>query len=264
MGNIDHLAFKTDGHEPLFFRFSERFHQALGTLLQRNGIQFQDPLEDGADWNPESGLSKLEREMIAVVVSAINKCFYCLSAHGAAVRELSGDPKLGEMLVMNWRVADLEYRHRAMLAFVENQGELRKLQAEPGLLKDAVEECVRWATPIIHFAREATCDYELRGKKIKKGDALALFYPSANRDEDVFTDPFDFRIDRNPNRHLSFGIGEHFCVGSHLARMEMIVAYRHIIPRLEEVELTGPPERLWSSLVGGVKHLPIRYKVSAA
>ncbi len=151
-----------------------------------------------------------------------------------------------------------------MLGLIEHQSQLRKCQQDMSLLPGCIEEMIRWATPIIHFAREATCDYELRGKTIKKGDALALFYPSANRDEEIFEDPFDFRIDRNPNRHLSFGIGEHFCVGSHLARMEMIVAYRHLIPRLQEVELAGPPERLWSSLVGGVKHLPIRYKVSAA
>ncbi len=151
-----------------------------------------------------------------------------------------------------------------MLGLVENQDQLRKCQGDMSLLPGCIEEMIRWATPIIHFARTAACDYELRGKQIKKGDALALFYPSANRDEDIFEDPFSFRIDRNPNRHLSFGIGEHFCVGSHLARMEMAVAYKHLIPRLEEVELTGPPDRLWSSLVGGVKHLPIKYKVSAA
>jgi cytochrome P450 len=148
-----------------------------------------------------------------------------------------------------------------MLAFIENPGELRKLQRKPQLLKSAVEECVRWSTPIIHFARTATQDYELRGKKIRKGQSVALFYPSANRDEDVFEDPFTFRIDRNPNRHLGFGIGEHFCAGSHVARLEMAVAYKHLLPRIEAVELAGPVKRLRSTLVGGVKHLPIRYKL---
>jgi cytochrome P450 len=148
-----------------------------------------------------------------------------------------------------------------MLAFVEHQDELRKLQANPALLPLAVEEVVRWTTPIIHFARTATEDYELRGKRIEAGQALALFYPSANRDEDVFEDPFRFRIDRDPNRHLGFGVGEHFCLGSHLARLEIEVAYKHLLPRIEEVELAGPVQRLHSSLVGGVKHLPIRYKL---
>jgi cholest-4-en-3-one 26-monooxygenase len=148
-----------------------------------------------------------------------------------------------------------------MLAFIENPGELRKLQRNPALLPSAVEEVVRWVTPIIHFARTATEDYELRGKTIRKGDALALFYPSANRDEEIFEAPFEFRIDRDPNRHLGFGMGEHFCLGAHLARLELSVAYKHLLPRIESVELAGPVERLSSSLVGGVKHLPIRYQL---
>jgi cytochrome P450 len=151
-----------------------------------------------------------------------------------------------------------------MLAFIEHPDQLRRLQEDPSLMAPAVEEVVRWSTPIIHFARTAQCDYELRGRKIREGDALALFYPSANRDEEVFEDPFTFRIDRKPNRHLGFGMGEHFCLGAHLARLEIEVAYRHLLPRIEEVELAGPVERLHSSLVGGVKRLPIRYKLRAA
>lgn len=150
-----------------------------------------------------------------------------------------------------------------MLAFIEHEAELRRLQADMGLLDPAVEEVVRWTTPIIHFARTATRDYRLRGELIREGDAVALFYPSANRDEEVFEDPFTFRIDRKPNRHLGFGVGEHFCLGAHLARLEMQVAYRHLLPRIEEIELAGPVDRLHSSLVGGVKRLPIRYKLRA-
>jgi cholest-4-en-3-one 26-monooxygenase len=151
-----------------------------------------------------------------------------------------------------------------MLAFIEHPDQLRKLQADPSLLPSAVEEVVRWVTPIIHFARTATEDYTLRGRRIAAGDALALFYPSANRDEEVFDDPYAFRIDRHPNRHLGFGIGEHFCLGSHLARLELTVAYKHLLPRIREIELAGPVQRLHSSLVGGVKHLPIRYELLPA
>jgi cytochrome P450 len=150
-----------------------------------------------------------------------------------------------------------------MLAFIEHQSEMRRVQQDPDLLRDAIEECVRWSTPIIHFARTATQDYEIGGKTILEGQSVALFYPSANRDEEVFKDPFSFRVDRHPNHHLGFGIGEHFCAGSHLARLEMDVAYRHLLPRIEEIELAGPVERLRSTLVGGVKHLPIRYKFKA-
>jgi hypothetical protein len=151
-----------------------------------------------------------------------------------------------------------------MLAFVENPDEIWKLQKDPSLLAPAVEEVVRWSSPIIHFARTASRDYVLRGKKIREGESLALFYPSANRDEEVWEDPFTFRIDRRKNPHLGFGIGEHFCVGSHLARLELMVAYKHLLPRIEEIELAGPVERLHSSLVGGVKKLPIRYKLRRA
>jgi cytochrome P450 len=148
-----------------------------------------------------------------------------------------------------------------MLAFIENQHELRRVQQDMGLLPSAVEEIVRWTSPIIHFGRTATCDYPLRDKLIRKGDTVALFYPSANRDEEVFDAPFEFRIDRRPNRHIGFGVGEHFCLGAHLARLEMMVAYKYLIPRIEEIELVGPVSRLHSGLVGGVKHLPIKYRL---
>ena len=151
-----------------------------------------------------------------------------------------------------------------MLALIEHQDEMRRLQANPGLLKSGVEEILRWTSPIIHFARTATEDCEIRGKQIKEGDALALFYPSANRDEDIFPELFEFRIDRNPNRHLGFGVGEHFCLGAHLARLELQIGYKYLLPRIEEIELAGDVSRLHSSLVGGVKHLPIRYKLKSA
>jgi cholest-4-en-3-one 26-monooxygenase len=148
-----------------------------------------------------------------------------------------------------------------MLAFIEHPDQMRALQRSPGLLDSAVEEVVRWTSPIIHFGRTATEDYDLRGKRIRAGDALALFYPSANRDEEVFPDGEVFRIDRNPNHHLGFGVGEHFCLGSHVARLELAVAYRHLLPRIDEIEVSGPIERLHSALVGGIKRLPIRYRL---
>ena len=123
---------------------------------------------------------------------------------------------------------------------------------------------MRWTSPIIHFARTATQDVELRGKKIKKGDALALFYPSANRDEEVFEDPFTFRIDRDPNRHLGFGVGEHFCLGSHVARLELAGRLQAPAAAHRGDRARGPGRAARTpSLVGGVKHLPIRYKITA-
>ena len=111
-----------------------------------------------------------------------------------------------------------------------------------------------------HFSRTATVDYELRGQRIEKGDSVALFYASANRDEEVFADPFAFRIDRDPNPHLGFGVGEHYCLGAHLARLDLEVFFRQLAERLESIELAGPVERLHASFVGGAKHVPVRYR----
>ena len=151
-----------------------------------------------------------------------------------------------------------------VLALIENPGEWRKLKANPELVDSAVEEIVRWTTPVIQFCRTTTEDFTLRGQNIRAGQSLCLFYPSANRDEEIFPDGDVFRIDRDPNHHLGFGIGEHFCLGSHLARLELMVAYKHLLPRIEQIELAGPIERLHSALVGGVKHLPIRYELRAS
>jgi cytochrome P450 len=104
-------------------------------------------------------------------------------------------------------------------------------------------------------------DAEVHGVRINEGDKLALFFASANRDDDVFDDPFSFRIDRTPNPHLAFGIGEHFCMGAHLARLEMETVFRHLLARLESFEVTGPVERLNSAVNGGIKHLPVRCRL---
>ena len=116
-----------------------------------------------------------------------------------------------------------------LLAFCEHRAEWEKLRSRPELLPDAVEEILRWVTPITHFTRTATEDSELRGQKIRAGEQLALYYASANRDEEVFADPFAFRVDRSPNRHLAFGIGEHTCMGAHVARVELETMFRHML-----------------------------------
>jgi cholest-4-en-3-one 26-monooxygenase len=151
-----------------------------------------------------------------------------------------------------------------MLALIEHPEERRRLQRDPSLLKSGIEEIVRWTSPIIHFARTASRDLDFHGHRIRAGDVVSLFYPSANRDEDVFEDPYRFRVDRHPNPHIGFGVGEHFCAGAHVARLELEMAYRYLLPRLEEVELAGPIDRLTSNLVGGIKRLPIRYKLRRA
>jgi len=149
-----------------------------------------------------------------------------------------------------------------MLALIENPAEREKLRRDPaGRVVDAVEEIVRWTTPVNYMMRTAASNYELDGTKIHAGERLLLFYASANRDEDVFEAPFEFKIDRHPNPHLGFGTGEHFCLGSHLARRSQRALFNELVGRLEDVELTGPPERLAASFVAGVKHLPMRYRL---
>jgi cytochrome P450 len=151
-----------------------------------------------------------------------------------------------------------------LMAFIENPEQFERLKKDPSMIKCAVEEIVRWVTPVIHFARTAQADTEIRGQKIRQGEAVCLFYPSANRDEEVFDQPFKFDIRRDPNLHIAFGIGEHFCLGANLARLELEVIFRHLAKRLMHAELAGPVERLRSSFVGGIKHLPIRFEINPA
>lgn len=144
---------------------------------------------------------------------------------------------------------------------MENPDQLALAQKDPSLINPMVEEMVRMTSPVIHFTRTAAEDVDFHGKPIRKGESLCLFYPSANRDESVFDEPDRFRIDRRPNRHIAFGIGEHLCMGAHVARIELQVMFRHILLRLHHVEPAGPLERLQSSIVGGIKHMPVRWRL---
>lgn len=148
-----------------------------------------------------------------------------------------------------------------LLALIDHPEEMAKLQRNPLLVDDAVEEIARWTAPVIQFCRTTTEDFELRGQKIKANESMCLLYPSANRDEDAFDEPDQFRVDRNPNPHVGFGIGEHFCLGAHLARLELRVIFEELAARLESVELAGPVERMRSSFLGGVKRMPLRYRL---
>ena len=145
-----------------------------------------------------------------------------------------------------------------LLALIQNAGEFAKLQRDPDLVRSATEEIVRWVTPVNQFCRTPVADVELHGQRIRAGEHLCLFYGSANRDEAVFDEPFAFRVDRDPNLHIGFGIGEHVCLGAHLARLELQVLFRKLVERVEHFDLAGPVERLQSSFISGIKHLPVR------
>ena len=149
-------------------------------------------------------------------------------------------------------------------ALMNNPDQLRALQQDPSLLDNAVEEMIRWGTPVRHFLRQATEDYTLRGTKIAAGDWLMLVYLSANRDDAVFADPYRFDVRRkNANEHIAFGTGVHFCLGAHLARMELKAFIRELLSRLESIEPNGPSEHMIANFVGGLKRLPVRYRLRA-
>jgi cytochrome P450 len=146
-------------------------------------------------------------------------------------------------------------------ALIENPDQLECLRDDLGLMPLATEEMIRWVTPVKEFMRTATEDTTVRGIPIAKGESVLLSYVSANRDEDVFDDPFRFNVRRNPNKHLAFGHGVHFCLGAALARMEVNSFFTELLPRLKCVELAGDPQFTATTFVGGLKHLPVRYEL---
>ena len=146
-----------------------------------------------------------------------------------------------------------------VLALIEHPDALQAMRADRGLLESGVEEMLRWGTPVNNFRRTATCDVELHGVQIAEGDAVVMLYASANRDEDVFADPFHFDVARHPNPHLTFGGGgPHFCLGANLARLEMRVLFEELLARVGSIELVGEVTRLRSNFVHGIKQLPVR------
>ena len=148
-----------------------------------------------------------------------------------------------------------------LLALIRAPAELAKLRADPSLIGLAVDEMIRWVTPVKHFMRTATEDCTLGGQSIKAGDALCLFYASGNRDDAVFAEPDRFVADRSPNPHTAFGNGVHLCLGLHLARLELRILFEELLPRLDSIELAGAPKNSISNFVSGLKTLPVRYRM---
>jgi cytochrome P450 len=144
-------------------------------------------------------------------------------------------------------------------ALLEHPDELARLQRDPSLVPTAADEMIRWVSPVKHFLRTATDDYELRGVTVRAGESVLLSYPSANRDEDAFAHADRFDGGRDPNRHVGVGFGAHYCLGTHLARMEARALYAELMPRLRSMELAGEARYTETLLVGGPKHLPVRY-----
>jgi cytochrome P450 len=147
-------------------------------------------------------------------------------------------------------------------ALADHPAELRRLKTDPELMPTAVDEMFRWVTPVTSFMRTAVEDCTIRGVSIEEGDSLLLSYPSANRDEDVFVEPFRFDAGRTPNKHLAFGFGVHYCLGAALAKIEIRAFLNELLPRLVSLEVAGEPLLTPTNFVGGLKSLPIRYELT--
>jgi cytochrome P450 len=146
-----------------------------------------------------------------------------------------------------------------VLALLQHPEQLAELMQSPALMPSAVEEILRWTSPANYFMRVATQDCELHGKPIKRGDRVVVWFTSANRDEEVFAEPFRFDIKRSPNDHLAFGYGEHFCLGARLARMETRVMLEEILRGLPGLQLAGEIERMYAVVVSVIKRMPVRF-----
>jgi cholest-4-en-3-one 26-monooxygenase len=167
-----------------------------------------------------------------------------------------------DMFILLLAVAGNETTRNAtahgMHALITHPDQFAKLAGDPSLMDSAVEEILRWATPVMYFRRQATRHLELRDKHISPGDKVVMWHISANRDEEVFEDPFRFDIERHPNDHIAFGGGgAHFCLGANLARMELRLIFTELCERMPDLRLAAEPERLRSNFIGGIKHMPV-------
>jgi cytochrome P450 len=184
------------------------------------------------------------------------------------VAVINGEP-LGPMETISYYVIIATAGHDTtasamaggLLALIQHPEQLARLQADPSLIPTAVDEIIRWVTPVKHFMRNVVEPYELRGHRFEPGDTVLLSYPSANRDDEVFDDPFRFDVGRAPNKHLAFGFGVHYCLGAMLARMEIRALLAELLPRLRSIDLDGDPKLMQTLFVGGVKRLPVSYRI---
>jgi cytochrome P450 len=146
-----------------------------------------------------------------------------------------------------------------MKSLIDNPDAMRRLRDEPELMPSAVEEIMRWSSPVIHFRRTATSDVELHGTRMAAGDKVVVWLISGNYDERQFPEPLRFDIERKPNNHVTFGRGgPHFCLGAHLAKLETRVLFEELLPRLGSIEQTGPAQRIESNFTNAYKSMPVR------
>ena len=246
--------------QPLMLRLTQEFFGADDADLSRNGAengQHFDLLAQFFDYFTAMAEDrrKAPRDDLATVI-----------AHGRPY-----DGPMGDLETASYYAVIATAGHDTtaavtaggLLALLENPDQWRKLRSDPDKTKGAVEEMLRWVSPVKHFLRTAREDYRLGDTTIAAGDGVALFYPSANRDDAVFADPFRFDIERAPNKHLAFGFGGHMCLGLSLARLELTTFYRAFVRRIGSIEPAGDAQRIHANLVGGFKALPVRLGLSS-
>ena len=234
---------------------------------------WSDVLISGAD-----GAENVTDEVMATAVDFYTYCGEIIEARRKEPRDdlisvlvhaeidgeaLSQDELLGEslLLLIGGNETTRNVISGGMEALLRDRGERRRLLGDASLMHTAVEECIRWVTPVINMARTATDDVDVRGQTIEKGRQLLLVYASANRDERVFDEPHRFDVGRDPNPHVSFGFGGHFCLGASLARLEIRVMLDEVLHRLPDMELVtdDPVERTRSSFIRGIPSMPVEF-----
>ncbi|MDD1531597.1 cytochrome P450 [Bradyrhizobium sp. WBOS7] len=184
-----------------------------------------------------------------------------MMAHGAATRDMDAKNFLGNLilLIVGGNDTTRNTMSGSLLALSQHPEQYRKLRENPALLDSFVPEVIRWQTPLAHMRRTALSDFEFRGKQIKKGDKVVMWYVSGNRDEEAIEKPYDFIIDRaRPRTHLSFGFGIHRCVGLRLAELQLKIIWEEILGRFDHIDVVGEPKRVYSSFVKGLEELPVK------
>jgi cytochrome P450 len=222
---------------------------------QYKHLPFRSPVaQEVFDYGRELAADRLGGEGTDLVSQLVNK----IPEDGQAMSASEYDSYFLLLVVAGNETTRHTITH-SMLALLEHPEQLAKLQANPDLIPDAVEEFLRWASPVYHFRRTATRDVELGGQQIKEGDKVVMWFASGNRDEEVFENPYDFDVTRRNIDHVTFGKGSpHLCMGNNLARMEIRLMFEELVPRLKTIELNGEVRRVRSNFVNGIKTLPVK------
>jgi cytochrome P450 len=247
--------------EPLILRLTQQLFAADDPELQRQGLDHDQAIvELGTE------LYALFDEIIADRRANPTDDLASIIANGTVDGEEMGALEtFGYCLIAFTAGHDTTKNSLAggLNAFLDRPDQFELLRQNPDIIDTAVDEVVRWATPVNYMMRTAAQDVEFRGRQIKAGDKLVQFYASANRDEDIYDDPFEFRINRDRSRHLGFGVGEHYCMGANLAKMTQKAMFTELARRMESMERAGDPAWIYSSFIVGYKHIPIRYKIAS-